>query len=155
MKRIALLLATAALALAAPGAGTAGATTFIECDPVKGTAGDDRLAGDASGPCFDTISGRGGDDLLRGLRLQDALGGGYGSDTVSGGPGRDRVTGGRGEDRLYGGDGNDRIESADLDGSLVPFRDVVDCGAGHDRASADDADRVMENCEEVVITIVN
>ena len=50
------------------------------------------------------------------------------------------LVGGFGADTLLGGDGADDIDAKD------GVRDVVDCGPGLDRVSADRQDRVV-NCE--------
>ena len=77
------------------------------------------------------------------------LDGGTGNDTVTGGPYNDNVKGSDGNDVLdgrfgwdwiYGGAGDDRIEARD--GLL----DIVDCGAGDDRANADSFDS-LKDCE--------
>lgn len=153
---VSLLVLGGGLALG-PGLGAARATTFAVCGDARenttvGTAGDDRLVGDDFGPCHDTMYGRGGDDLLRGLRLSDELYGGNGADTVYGGRGNDRLDGGSGNDALYGGYGDDVIDAQDPD----PFpgqRDVVDCGPGFDVAYTDERDARTRGCEEVGLII--
>jgi hypothetical protein len=77
---------------------------------------------------------------LYGGAAGDTLAGNSRANTLDGGPGADDITGGRGTDGLYGGAGDDRIDAAD--GAV----DVVDCGAGRDRATVDRVDRVT-GCE--------
>jgi Tol biopolymer transport system component len=97
---------------------------------IVGTAKADYLAGSGHD---DTILGKGGNDTLLG---------GAGSDMIEGGAGNDVVIGGSWADRLYGNDGSDTIFANDGE------RDVVDCGAGNDRAVVDAVD-VTRNCEVV------
>ncbi|WP_166175134.1 calcium-binding protein [Rubrobacter tropicus] len=85
------------------------------------------------------LTGDNGPDRLVGTAENDTLRGRGGGDTLIG----------RGDsDRLFGGDGNDFINAVD------PGRaedDLVNCGAGFDRARVDPSteDRVMSNCERV------
>ncbi len=135
MRRAALVLAVmvvAALLMAMAG-GMALATSFC-ADRIEGTSGDDRLIGDRAGPCFDTILGKGGDDLMKGLRLADKLYGGTGADTLYGNRGGDRLEGGRGKDLMYGGSGDDVIFAQD------GRRDVIYCGPGFDEVYHDEQD---------------
>jgi hypothetical protein len=88
-------------------------------DTARGGNGDDRLRG-ASGS--DDLRGEAGRDRLLGERGNDRLSGGAAGDRMSGGPGRDRMTGGAGPDRFTAHDG---------------VRDVLDGGAGRDRAAID------------------
>jgi Ca2+-binding RTX toxin-like protein len=93
-----------------------------ECT-VTGTAGDDVLDGSRL------------DDVLCGLGGDDVMSGAGGSDVVLAGAGNDVLNGGPGDDRLYGGSGNDTLGARD--GS----RDLLDGGAGTDRAEAGRLDR--------------
>ena len=68
----------------------------------------------------------------------DTILGGAGDDRIDGGAGNDVITGGSGADRLFGGPGSDTIYAADGE------RDVIDCGAGRDRAVVDSFDKVDE-----------
>jgi uncharacterized repeat protein (TIGR01451 family) len=141
----------------------------------RGTRDDDVLAGTAFG---DTLYGLEGSDLLRGLDGADCLWGGEGSDVLDGdggddalwgGNGRDRLVGGAGNDRLYGGLKRDVLVGGDGDDQLFPgtgrdlvragagndvisardgSRDVVECGPGTDRVTADRRDRLV-GCEQV------
>ena len=52
------------------------------------------------------------------------------------------ITGGAGADTIFGGAGSDTIYAADGE------RDVIDCGAGRDRAVVDSVD-IVKNCEVV------
>ena len=98
---------------------------------IAGTDFNDTIRGTDAG---EEICARAGDDLVEGLRGADRLDGGWGRDRLVGGPGRDRLVGGRGDDVLLARDG---------------WRDVVDCGWGHDRAFVDRFDRVLRGCDEV------
>ena len=81
-----------------------------------------------------TLRGRAGADVLRGTA---------GPDVISGRGGNDRLYGGKGRDRLDGGAGNDSIYARD------GVRDVIRCGPGRDRVSADRTDSVARDCEVV------
>jgi RTX calcium-binding nonapeptide repeat (4 copies)/WD40-like Beta Propeller Repeat len=96
--------------------------------------GSDRADYLAGGGYDDSISGRGGNDTLVGGAGDDLLAGGSGNDVITGGSGADRMAGGPGSDTIYAADGE---------------RDVVDCGAGRDRAVVDSFDKVT-GCEVVV-----
>jgi WD40 repeat protein len=98
-----------------------------------------RIVGTAKG---EYLAGGGHDDVILGLGGNDTLPGGAGDDRIEGGAGNDVITGGGGADRLFGGPGSDTINAADGE------RDVIDCGSGRDRASADSFD-VVKNCEVV------
>jgi Ca2+-binding RTX toxin-like protein len=89
------------------------------------------------------LAGGGHDDTIFGLGGNDTLLGGAGDDVIYGGAGNDSITGGAGADRLYGGDGSDTIYAVDDE------RDIIDCGAGNDRAVVDSVDKTV-NCEVVV-----
>ena len=108
---------------------------------LRGTKRRDNLVGTVSG---DRMKGRGGNDRLRGFGGRDCLGGGKGRDRLQGGGGRDKLLGGRGRDRLSGGRGADRIRAKG------GKRDVVRCGPGRDRVTADRRDKVSRrSCERV------
>lgn len=108
-------------------------------DSLLGTERGDQLQG-GSGP--DRLYGRGGRDYL----YPSA-----GEDSTSGGPGDDFIEGQRGSsdpdiqpDVYAGGSGDDYID-ARLGG-----RDTVACGIGHDQATADRADELLDDaCERV------
>jgi hypothetical protein len=144
-------------------------------NPAYGGRDDDVLLGSAFG---DRLFGRQGRDLLRGSEGNDCLWGGEGADVLDGDGGDDSLWGGDGRDRLFGGSGNDRLlggaKADELHGDtggdqLVPgtgrdrvwagpgndaisardgSRDVIDCGAGLDRVTADRRDR-LRGCERV------
>ncbi len=146
MALLALLMATAG--------GMAGATSRCG-DRIEGTSGDNTLTGDKASPCLDTILGKGGEDVVKGLLLRDALYGGPGADTLYGNRGGDTIYGGYGEDRVYGGYGDDEIYVQDPDPNDPAGRgqrDFVDCGPGFDTVTLDGdtgdgrPDRVI-NCE--------
>jgi uncharacterized repeat protein (TIGR01451 family) len=141
----------------------------------RGTRDDDVVSGTAFG---DTIYGLEGSDLLRGADGSDCLWGGEGSDVLDGdggddalwgGNGRDRLVAGAGNDRLYGGLKRDVLLGGEGDDQLFPgtgrdlvragtgndvvsardgSRDVIECGPGADRVTADRRDRVV-GCERV------
>jgi Domain of unknown function DUF11/RTX calcium-binding nonapeptide repeat (4 copies) len=117
-------------------------------DLLRGGAGNDCLYG---GDGNDVLDGDGGDDTLSGGDGRDRLFGGSGNDRVLGGAkadelhgdtGADQLFPGSGRDRVWGGPGNDTISARD--GS----RDVIDCGAGLDRVTADRRDH-LRGCERV------
>ena len=117
-------------------------------DLLRGRAGNDCLFG---GEGADVLDGDGGNDTLSGGDGRDRLFGGAGNDRVLGGAkgdelhgdtGNDQLFAGNGRDRVWGGAGNDVISARD--GS----RDVIDCGAGLDRVTADRRDR-LRGCERV------
>ena len=165
-----LLAATvlAASALSA-GAATSGCTTLIRGtgaaetitagasgNHVLGLAGNDTITG---GPGRDCLEGGAGRDHLEGEAGRDVLVGGSGGDVLLGGPSDDKVVGGSGADhiseapraysagalatgsnRISGGPGADVLDVAN------GRRDVVRCGRGRDRVSADRSDRLI-GCE--------
>jgi hypothetical protein len=117
-------------------------------DLLRGRAGNDCLFG---GEGADVLDGDGGDDTISGGDGRDRLFGGGGNDRLLGGAkgdelhgdaGNDQLFPGTGRDRVWGGAGNDAISARD--GS----RDVIDCGAGLDRVTADRRDR-LRGCERV------
>lgn len=105
-----------------------------------------------------TMSGGGGNDVLRTGDGPDRIDGGAGDDSIDGGFGDDVLTGGPGRDTIsgdtVGGDcgplwctypyGNDTIEARD--GEV----DSITCGAGADTVRADVRDAVAPDCETVV-----
>ena len=175
MRRVALVLATMALALLLT-SGVAWAVNKI------GTDGPDTLRGTNRD---DNLSGRGGNDDLFGLGGRDNLVGGAGKDflfggnerfepsggekNMIGGSGNDALQGGKGSDNIVGGRGNDFLldgfepnSKKDAlsggpgnDGLWVWNRpageDVVTCGSGFDRVFADRDDTLAPDCERVFI----
>jgi Ca2+-binding RTX toxin-like protein len=118
-------------------------------DNMTGDEGDDDLCGDQGD---DDLNGGSGDDVLKGASGNDTLVGGSGNDNEQGDAGDDDLQGDRGADHLNGGKGNDDISGGpgnDVINSRDGQRDVVNCGAGHDRVRADRKDRVAKNCESV------
>jgi Ca2+-binding RTX toxin-like protein len=102
----------------------------------------------------DSVFGGSGDDILQGNENQNVIIGYRGNDVTSGGPGSDilvdslsaeptttssgtdTITGGSGADLLRGLQGDDTIYAKDPP-SLENPNDVVDCGTGFDRGTAD------------------
>jgi hypothetical protein len=144
-------------------------------NPSFGGRDDDVLLGSSFGHRMygrqgrDLLHGRAGNDCLFGGEGADVLDGDGGDDTVSGGDGRDRLFGGAGNDRLLGGAKGDELHGDTGDDQLFPgtgrdrvwggpgndvvsardgSRDVIDCGAGLDRVTADRRDR-LRGCERV------
>ncbi|MFL5909667.1 MAG: lytic murein transglycosylase [Gaiellaceae bacterium] len=70
----------------------------------------------------------------------DDITGSDGPNRLDGGPGNDSIDGAAGSDLLLGGAGNDKVDA--VDGK----KDVLDCGAGRDRASTDKVDN-RTSCE--------
>jgi uncharacterized delta-60 repeat protein len=113
---------------------------------VHGLAGDDVI--DCSAAAVPVlVDGGDGNDFVLGGTKSDSLAGGAGDDTLFGGGGddllhgdggKDYLNGGPGTDSLYGDAGNDQLFA--LDGAT----DVVDGGAGFDRAKYDSRDRVSD-----------
>jgi Ca2+-binding RTX toxin-like protein len=132
-------------------------------DVLDGGAGADRLVG---GPGTDTADyshrsrpvnvtldgdandGESGESDLVGPDVENVTGGsagdrligGPGANRLDGGPGDDSIVGDAGSDLLLGGAGNDTVDA--VDGK----KDVLDCGAGRDRASTDKVDQ-RSSCE--------
>ena len=127
-------------------------------DRLLGAAGADRLIG---GRHRDRMLGGNDRDRLFGGSSGDRVKGGYGADLVAGGSGNDRLDGGPETDRVYGERGHDRIRAGGgrniLDGgsgndnifARNHRRDVIRCGSGRDRVSADRTDRVQVSCERI------
>src|SRR5688572_28135484 len=154
------VVSTALAMLPAQAAGAAGCGVLLQ-----GTAASERLTVSAAA---NHVLGMDGDDHLIGGAGRDCLDGGPGRDRVSGGAGRDVVIGGPGRDRLLGGGGADRVDDApsayaygglsagtnhvwagpgaDAVNVANGRRDVVRCGPGRDRVSADHADKLI-GCE--------
>ncbi|HEX6695681.1 MAG TPA: hypothetical protein VF080_02770 [Solirubrobacteraceae bacterium] len=117
-------------------------------DLLRGRAGNDCLFG---GEGADVLDGDGGDDTLSGGDGRDRLFGGAGSDRVLGGAKGDEVRGDTGNDQLFPGTGRDRVWGGagnDVISARDGSRDVIDCGPGLDRVTADRRDR-LRNCERV------
>lgn len=116
-------------------------------DELRGWDGRDALYG---GGGADLIRSDGGDDRALGSDGSDNITGGPGDDQINGGDGRDYLDGSEGEDRLVGAKGNDTIISST--GATLRSRDnardVVNCGPGTDRVSADRKDE-LNGCEKV------
>ena len=116
---------------------------------ITGTSGPDTLEGTVAN---DVICGLGGNDVIYGLGGDDLLRGGGGNDKLYGGPGNDKLYGNGGRDRLDGGGGNDMLNGgagadtilggagADTLYARDRTRDVVNGGAGRDRARIDRID---------------
>ncbi|HEX6710117.1 MAG TPA: hypothetical protein VF068_07260 [Rubrobacter sp.] len=66
------------------------------------------------------------------------------------GDGADSLKGGDGNDDITGVPGEDTIDIQDLGSSGIGERDVVDCGPGHDRITADFEDE-FRRCEEAAV----
>ena len=104
----------------------------------------------------DTLTGRGGDDVIIGKAGSDRLGGLRGDDTLVGGAGRDRLVGGSGHDTLVGGPGRDRLiggRGDDTINSQGGARDTARCGPGWDTVVADANDLVPASCEHASFRI--
>jgi Ca2+-binding RTX toxin-like protein len=89
-----------------------------------------------------SVFGRRGNDVITGF-FEDRIDGGKGRDRLNGGDGADVLTGGPGRDKLFGGSGNDTLRARDGE------RDLVSCGKGKDRVTADRKDAVVSDCEKV------
>jgi Ca2+-binding RTX toxin-like protein len=177
MRRATLLLVVIALTLLAASGVALGVTKIGTNGPdiLRGTNKADNLFGRGGN---DMIFGEGGkDDLLGGpgkdfiltgdLRVagrgdtnlvggpgNDAVVGGFGSDNVVGNAGNDFLIGGPGlspreapNDKLIGADGKDVIDALNRPAA----KDVVVCGGGFDRVSADRKDQIAPDCEKVFV----
>lgn len=95
-------------------------------DRLSGRAGDEVLRG---GLGNDRLAGNSGRDLLRGGDGSDALRGGGDRDTLRGGEGDDSVKGGAGPDELHGGAGADtfvlQLRTEEVD-AILDFQGSVD-----------------------------
>ncbi|HWI72040.1 MAG TPA: calcium-binding protein, partial [Baekduia sp.] len=107
-----------------------------------------------------SLSGLGGNDVLKGGDSPDTIDGGAGDDDLNGGNGNDTIAGGPGKDTIMGDAtagqcsvvgyfgsckapwGNDTINAQDGEA------DSVDCGPGQDVATVNAID-VVTNCETV------
>ena len=136
-------MATTLMLLVALSAGAAFAAL------VQGNNADNTLTGTNRA---DTIHAYGGKDLVRALSGRDEVRGGSNADHLYGNRYGDAIFGGKGQDSLYGGKGDDRLVGRDLNNSGIGQRDVLDCGPGYDTFAADYEDRVLDNCEEGVVS---
>jgi hypothetical protein len=127
-------------------------------DTIYGLEGSDLLRGGDGGDCLwggegdDVLDGDGGDDQLWGGNGRDHLVGGAGNDWLRGGLKGDVLSGGAGDDQLIPGTGRDRVRAGagnDVISARDGSTDVIDCGPGVDRVSADARD-VVRGCESVV-----
>ena len=142
-----VVLTTAVCSLAVAGAAF-GATKAV----FVGTSGPDTINGTPSGDAIygkagdDSLHGRAGNDVIYGGRGGDVIKGGEGNDVEYGGEGNDSMWVGRGADAEYGGPGDDVLHALADDNRL----DIVDCGAGHDVAWLNGAEKgkyVIRGCE--------
>ena len=98
-------------------------------DVIRGTSGPDVICAGAGN---DVVYGRGGNDIIRG---------GEGNDVLRGGGGGDRLIGGPGRDVLYGGEGTDALDTEDGRGG----NDIARGGDGSDSCRTDRSD-VRSSC---------
>jgi uncharacterized repeat protein (TIGR01451 family) len=126
-------------------------------DTIYGLDGSDLLRGADGGDCLwggegnDVIDGDGGDDSLWGGNGRDRLIGGAGNDSLYGGLKRDVLAGGVGDDQLFPGTGRDLVRAGAGNDAITArdgSRDVIECGPGIDRVTADRRDRLV-GCEQV------
>jgi hypothetical protein len=103
-----------------------------------GGPGPDRLVGTKKA---DVLDGKGGADTLLGKKGADRLIGGPGADTIVGGKGRDQINSKKGV--LVDSAGNDLIKARD------GTADVINCGAGDDKAIVDRVEDGVFDCEKV------
>ena len=104
-----------------------------------------------AGPGDDTVNVSAGDDRLYGEAGSDSLYDGDGADLIAGGTGKDFLnaddhfgSSGPAADTVLGGPGDDEIATHD------EARDVVDGGAGFDKANTDAGIDVVTNVEQAV-----
>jgi Ca2+-binding RTX toxin-like protein len=122
-------------------------------DRIWGNRGNDTLRGDADGVgdlvSQDRLFGGRGDDTVFGGDGRDFLSGGFGDDTQDGGAGDDVIFANKGRDHTEGGDGNDRLWALslkDVDGPDDTAGDLVRGGAGDDRIAVRDGEADVVNC---------
>lgn len=127
---------------------------FDKRTTIYGSTGDDFILGAGSenriygGTGNDKINGGFDRDTIYGEEGDDWIDGGQGSDFLGGGTDNDRIIGGLGIDKMFGDEGRDTLFSrGDLPLTQdtrpfepVPTFDLVDGGAGRDRADVDDID---------------
>ena len=80
------------------------------------------------------------------------MAGGSGNDRLDGGPETDRVYGERGNDRIRAGGGRNILDGGTGNDNIFARnhrRDVIRCGPGRDRVSADRTDRVQVDCVRI------
>jgi Ca2+-binding RTX toxin-like protein len=121
------------------GADTADYSTRTE----KLTLNLDGLANDGAanekdkiGSDVENLTGGSNADVITGSASANVLRGGAGADQIHGGKGNDIVYGDDGADKIWGDDGNDTLYSR----STPAVKDVIDGGAGTDRAQFDPLD---------------
>jgi len=130
---------------------------------IYGSTGDDFILGPGwtsriyGGTGNDKISAGFSRDTVYGEEGNDTIDGGQGNDYLSGGLDDDHLTGGFGIDKMFGDDGRDTfVGSNDSPEQRVTFVDpfadrfppqptfdLIDGGAGTDRADADSVDRLI------------
>jgi Ca2+-binding RTX toxin-like protein len=105
-------------------------------------------AGTDNASSFESIIGSAYADQLTGNAGANNILGGAGNDTITASDGNDTLVGGPGQDILHGGSGNDDLN---LNDSAADNATASTCGAGTDTATADPADAVDADCENVTI----
>jgi Ca2+-binding RTX toxin-like protein len=130
---------------------------------IYGSTGDDFILGPGwtsriyGGTGNDKISAGFSRDTVYGEEGNDTIDGGQGNDYLSGGLDDDHITGGFGIDKMFGDDGRDtfvgnndrpeqRVTFVDPFADQFPPQptfDLIDGGAGRDRATADSVDRLI------------
>ena len=118
--------------------GGAGDDAIVGSGNLLGGAGNDVLQ---AGARATEESGGEGDDVLTGNSGRDTLDGGKGADRLDGGADDDLIMDEGGRDRIDTGAGNDRILTRD--GEI----DIVTCGPGRDRVTADRTDHLAADCD--------
>lgn len=139
--------------------GNGGLDKILGDGTVPGPGGNDLLFGGDGG---DVIDGGGGNDAIEGAAGNDIIHLDAGKDVGTGGPGNDTIYGFRGVDRALGSAGNDLLfgetgndllfggPGADVldKPSTAKGADLLNCGAGRDRARAEAGDRPRQ-CERL------
>ncbi len=138
---------------------------FDKPTTIYGSTGDDLIIGAGSsnriygGTGDDKINAGFSRDTVYGEEGDDTIDGGQGNDFLGGGLDNDRITGGLGIDKMFGDEGRDTLLSrGDLprhqdDRPFEPVRtfDLVDGGAGRDRADVDAVDRPISIEERITV----
>jgi len=120
----------------------ASAFTFGNCT-LSGMGGNDILR---AGTSFNVLSGGDGNDQLFGSGQNDTLSGGADNDTLYGSDGNDQLSGGSGNDTLYGGKNNDLLDGGTEDDDLHG-EDGMDTLLGEDGTDVLYGDQGMDSLD--------
>jgi uncharacterized delta-60 repeat protein len=111
------------------------AGVFLSLDNAANDGENGGREGDNLISNLEVVLGGAGNDSIVGAAGAETVFGGAGDDTIRGGDGNDYLAGGAGRDVIFGDGGNDQLIARD------GLADVLDGGAGFDRASVDANDQ--------------